>query len=379
MPHRLSPALLLALLYSTSSASPRGGPCAGVVDANLWTPETYRVLRATQADGDWHVAPDGSAAAQRAFGQPTFLISNFEIEGTAFECAIRTSPNGGGGAVLGLALGITPGETASPLADYLLIDWRRNQTFEDWLGPSSCTPGTTRARGLAAARVSGLPTGDELWGHVNFDVACSDLSNGVVELARGASLGAEEWRFNTTYLFRVEYTTQRLRVFVDGNLEFDLSGTFPAGGIAFYTFNQGDIAFSSFLTTRIAVAEYYGSGTPGANGLPAIALSAPPVFGSSFDMLLTSSANSPQKAAVVVGFQRTDVMASFGARLLVRAPFAAKYPYLALPTGTTSLNLHVPADPSLCGAIAYAQLLQKDPGSASGYASSRGLEMRVGE
>jgi len=372
-------AALTNLLVAAVPAPLQGSPCSGVVDANLWTAETYRVLRSTQPDGNWQITPEGSSVAQTAFGQPTFLISDFELDGTAFECAIRTNPTGVGGAVLGLALGIVPGETADPAADYILIDWRRSNDSKNWDGPSSCTPATTRLRGLAAARVSGRPTGDELWGHVNFDVACSDLSNGVVELARGSSLGSAEWRFHTTYLFRVEYTSQRIRVFVDGNLEFDLAGSFPAGGVGFYTFNQGNIAFSAFLTTRIAVAETYGNGTPGANGLPLITLSAPPAYGTSVAMQLTSSANSPQKAAVVIGFHRTDVMASFGAQLLVRAPYAAKYPYLALPVGASQLSLQIPPDPALCGARAYAQLLQRDPGAASGYASSRGLEMRIGE
>lgn len=369
----------MPLSILTASASAAAQSCPGVVDASIWTAETYRVLPNTQPNGNWEITPDGSSVAQKNFGQPTFLISDFALDGMAFECLMRTNPTGVGGAVLGFALGIQPGETSDPAADYLLVDWRRNHDFVNWNGPSACTPGTVRTTGLAAARVSGLPTGDELWGHTNFDVSCSDLSNGVAELARGAQLGSLGWRFNTYYLFRIEYSSNRLRVFVDGALELDLAGDFPAGGVGFYTFNQGNITFSAFLTRRIATVATYGAGTPGANGLPLLTASAPPAFGTSFDLRLTSSALTAQPAVVFIGLRRGDVATPFGPRLLVLSPYLGRYSLPSLQPGATNLSLHVSSDPALCGVHAYAQLLQRDPGSALGYASSRGLEMQVGE
>src|SRR5262245_7406397 len=108
---------VLSNLTATASAAPQIG-CSGVADANLWTAESYAVLPVTPPSGNWHVSPDGGFVAQTAYGQPTLLISDFGLDSQDFECVLRTNPTGVGGAVIGFALGIEPGETTDPGAEY---------------------------------------------------------------------------------------------------------------------------------------------------------------------------------------------------------------------------------------------------------------------
>ena len=155
---------------------------------------------------------------------------------------------------VGFVLGFSPGDDTNSSADYLLVDWKQGTQTANF-GGASCTPGSTAYRGLAVSRVSGLPTADEFWGHVNFDTpACSDLSHGLQELARGATLGSTGWGDNQENEFTFEYDSTRLRVFVNGTLEIDITAAgnpFPNGRIGFYNLSQGSVRYSSFQSDTI--------------------------------------------------------------------------------------------------------------------------------
>ena len=142
------------------------GDVVGPVDLTVWTPESYAAVAGFRA-GVWTVAPNGLSVFQSANGQPTLFCSDFDAINTEIEGKIRVT-GGRDDDHIGFALGFQPGDTSNPMADYLLVDWkRRQQTFN--FGPPSNTPGSTAFRGLAASRVFGIPTADEFWGHVNFN------------------------------------------------------------------------------------------------------------------------------------------------------------------------------------------------------------------
>ena len=117
------------------------------------------------------------------------------------------------------------------------------------------TPGSTALAGLAISRVTGVPTADEFWGHRNFDTPSSGPTQGVTELARARTLGSVGWEDFREYDFRIEFDTNSLKIWVDGSLEFDLSGSFPDGRLAFYNFSQQQVTYSAFrIFSRYKVA-----------------------------------------------------------------------------------------------------------------------------
>lgn len=218
---------------------------AAPVDLNAWTAESYPAVSGF-GSGNWTVAGDGLSVFQSVNGQPTLFVSDFDAFNSTLEGVIRVSAGAGDDDLIGFALGYDPGDVSNASADYLLIDWKAvSQNFD--FGAPSCTPGSACPAGLAISRVSGIPTADEFWGHTNFDApACSDLSHGLVELARGATLGATGWSKGVDYRIRFDFIPTRVRVFVDDVLQADIAGSFSNGRFAFYNFSQASVTYSGF-------------------------------------------------------------------------------------------------------------------------------------
>jgi hypothetical protein len=194
---------------------------------------------------------DGYSVLQSVNGQPTLFYSNFDVFNTEVEGASQVVATGDDDYI-GFALGFQPGDATNPDADYLLIDWKQgNQSFD--FGAPSCTPGSYAPAGLAVSRVSGIPTADEFWGHTNFNSSCSDANNGLQQLARGANLGWTGWGDNTPYSFKFEYSATALKVYVNDNLEIDITGDFPNGRIAFYNFSQAQVQYNSYVVVVVNV------------------------------------------------------------------------------------------------------------------------------
>jgi hypothetical protein len=230
--------LALAALAWLSPAISEAGP----VNLNTWTEESY-----SPASGLWTVAPGGASVTQSVNGLPTLFYSDFNAYGTDVRGRIRVASNAGDDDFIGFGIGFRPGDASNPAADYLLVDWKRGTQFTNFGAPSN-TPGTTALRGLAVSRVTGVPTADEMWGHTDF---ASDTSGGVVELARGATLGDTGWNYGTTYEFRFIFTSTNLQVFVDDVLQANLNGSFSDGRLAFYNFSQASVTYEAFTRTVV--------------------------------------------------------------------------------------------------------------------------------
>ena len=136
----------------------------------------------------------------------------------------------------GFALGFEPGDSTSASADYLLIDWKKfDQNFD----------GSLAREGLAVSRVTGVPTDPfpNFWDH----------SGQVEELQRAVSLGSTGWANDEPYTFDVSISENSLVISVNGSEEFNLTGDFSDGRLAFYASAQA----ANFATD-------YGVSTSGA-------------------------------------------------------------------------------------------------------------------
>jgi hypothetical protein len=176
---------------------------------------------------------------QTVNGAPTFFASPFDVDGHRITATFETPTFDDD--FLGLALGFTttPGD---PATDYLLIDWKQANQEIDWLDGTGPVDGKA---GLAVSRVTGNPTLNEFWGHTN---SASNPDGGLVELARGATLGSTGWTDGVSYAFVVEYTTTRLDVWVDGSHEISIVGSFPGGPMALYDFSQPGLEIVAVTT-----------------------------------------------------------------------------------------------------------------------------------
>jgi hypothetical protein len=221
------------LVAGTSQAEP--------VDLSLWTAESYPAVSGFNA-GVWNVSGDDTSVLQSVNGQPTVFYSDFEASGTDIRGNLSMDPSGDDDDYVGFAIGFEPGDSSSATAEYLLVDWKQDTQIYNFDTPST-TPGSTAFEGLAVSRVTGVPTADEFWGHVEFD---THAGGALEELARANTLGSTGWEFNTTYEFRFVFTETRLQVYVDNVLELDVSGDFPNGRLAFYNFSQAQVTYSAF-------------------------------------------------------------------------------------------------------------------------------------
>lgn len=221
-------------------------PRVDFVNLENWTVEELNI-GGGQGRPNWVVAPTRDSVDQTRNADPSFFISDQSFAGT--EATVELSVNQGDDDLIGFALGAAPGMSTDLDADYLLVDWKAGTQGYG----SGCDGSETALRGLAVSRVRGTPNGAELWGHA--DQACHP-QGGVTELQRAATLGSTGWVANRTYELRFRYLEDRLQVWVDGNLELDVTGDLPpAGNFAFYNNSQGGVRYRSFAVSSFVTDE----------------------------------------------------------------------------------------------------------------------------
>lgn len=358
----------VALLASLAATAAAQIP----IDLRTWTAESYPSLSGTSTP-NWNVAADGATVTQTSNSQPALFYSPFDIVDSRVEGRLRITGSSDDDFV-GFAIGFRPGDTTNPSADYLLIDWKgATQSYN--FGSPSCTPGSTALRGLAVSRVRGMPTADELWGHVNLDTPpCSGPNDRVDELARGQVRGSSAWSRNVDFTFALDFTPSQLDVYVDGQLEASVTGTFQVGRMAFYNFSQAGVVYSAFSVSCTASAANYGAGYPGTSGVPTLT-STLPTLGVRIDITGSNVAGVATAGVLIYGFEPADLPSGFGGRILVDPVVSEGHP---VPLSGLAHRLIVPADPAFCGRSVYLQQAQVDSGATHSIAFSPGLWLRLG-
>jgi hypothetical protein len=369
-----SPALPLGLL-AFCLASLAAAPAVAQTPVNLapWTAESYPAVSGFGA-GIWTVAPGGASVTQSVNGQPTMFVSDFNVFNTQIEGQI--TPGGGDDDYVGFALGFLPGDSTNAGADYLLVDWKAGtQSFD--FGAPACTPGSNAPRGLAVSRVRGIPTADEFWGHTNFDSACSDLNNGLEELARGTTLGNVGWVANQTYTFKFVFSSTKLEVYVNNSLELSVTGAFANGRMAFYNFSQAGVKYNAFTLNCPASWELYGAGLAGLGGVPVLQPSAQPILGTTVPIQIGNSSGVDSVCCLFIGTQPASLPTDWLGTLLVQKTWVIDYH--PLPAAGTTLNFSIANDLAFCGQDLYAQTVQVDFAAPAAIAFSQGLRLIIGQ
>lgn len=365
--------LAAALPTSSLTGSTQPVPTAVLFDQCLdgFVPVSFAALPGFEAP-EWTVDATGFSAVQENNSQPTLLVSDFALDGRAIEVDLEVDTMGDGD-VVGLALGVEPGDEVNFDARWWLVDWRRTEQTFDFPGG---TAGGKAKVGLALSEVSGVPSADAFWAHQQLG------SNGLDELARGASLGSTGWQPGVSYTLHVDLTADRLRLWVDGDLEIDLAGDFSSalegGRLGLFNFSQSGATYRVRGERVKGLWELYGEGTPGTLGVPDFALADTPRVGQPLEFVMGNSFGLDSDACLFLAGSAGEYSTLFGT-ILLDLPFFTVFvlhPFDA--EGGTKL-VGVPADPSFAGSELFAQFTVADPGSATGYSWSRGMRIVVGE
>ncbi len=125
----------------------------------------------------------------------------------------------------------------------------------------------------------------------------------------------------------------------------------------------------------LASAAGYGSGFPGALGVPNLSTATLPLIGAPLSIDVGSSATATTLAVLLLGDSAAAIPLRKGGLLLVVPQVALP---LIVPPGGLTLIEDVPDDTALCGLTLVVQTLLVDPGAARGQSASAGLALVLG-
>ncbi|NEP61588.1 MAG: hypothetical protein F6K31_32325 [Symploca sp. SIO2G7] len=186
------------------------------VNLNNWTAESYDraqidALKYKTKEAQWVVFDGGNSVSQQTDCQPTFFYSDFNIVDNTISVKLKVESIFDDDHI-GFALNFKPGDTTNANADFMVLHWSKNQSR------------------MALCSVKGIPD------FINF------IKLPVVATAK--TLGSTGWKSNQTYEFKFTFTSNKIQIWVDGSLEFDIGVTFDNGRLACYSCSQAGVVFS---------------------------------------------------------------------------------------------------------------------------------------
>lgn len=128
------------------------------------------------------------------------------------------------------------------------------------------------------------------------------------------------------------------------------------------------------IDLAVAGSTFYGTGWAGTLGVPTISLQNPPVYNTTITVDITNSRGANTLAAVFYGLAETSIPA-FGGELLV-VPAIVRV--IILPAAGISIPFPLGACTTLTSfnrSYSFVQVIQQDPGGASGYSGSPGTQI----
>ncbi|NES24100.1 MAG: hypothetical protein F6K41_35620 [Symploca sp. SIO3E6] len=206
------------------------------VNLNNWTAESYDraqidALKYKAKDAQWVVFDGGKSVSQQTDCQPTLFYSDFNIVDNTISVKLKVDSNFDDDHI-GFALNFKPGDTTNANADFLVLHWSKSQSR------------------MALCSVKGIPD------FINF------IKLPVVATAK--TLGSTGWKSYQTYEFKFACTPNKIQIWVDGSLEFDVGVSFDNGRFACYSCSQGGVVFSD-VTADVSGA----TSEPGTSNGPA--------------------------------------------------------------------------------------------------------------
>jgi hypothetical protein len=220
--------------------------CSAPISLNNWTRE------GAAANGNWTVAADGLSVYQSINGNPTFFVSPNNYYNTTIEGSFKVETASDDDFV-GFVMGYnSPTSTGLNNYNFILFDWKK--------GTQAASSGCgTSQKGYALTRVQGLASTTAI---LDAMVWCKNSPNTTM-LASNLGANAPAWVTNTEYNFKVEYGATNIKIWINGDLIFDVNGSFPNGRFGFYNYSQSDVRYRSFNQPFSVVVNSQNATCPG--------------------------------------------------------------------------------------------------------------------
>jgi hypothetical protein len=174
--------------------------------------------------GNWILQAGNKSVLQTINGEPTVFHNNIPSQNDVFtlngKITVKTT---GDDDFIGFVLGYNEGDLFRNNIDYLLIDWKQ--------GTQGSAP-----RGLAISRITKA---------INAGAWIHSTAQGIQELQRGKTLGNVGWRDNQSYLFKIKFTQSLVEVYINNNLELNITGNFSDGAYGFYNYSQSTVNYAA--------------------------------------------------------------------------------------------------------------------------------------
>lgn len=179
-------------------------------------------------DGDpsWSISPDARTVLQSENAAPGVYLTNLPAESGSIEFEM-TAATSWDDDIIGFLVGYEPGDATNASADWMVWSWKKNTQNTPGLGECPV--------GLSMMRVQGETKDTDLW----------QQTGSASVVATGKRFGDAGWEFDRTYNVELDYSSTRIRVWIDGQLEFDEVGSWPVGGdFGFYILSQDSVTYT---------------------------------------------------------------------------------------------------------------------------------------
>ena len=172
----------------------------------------------TSTAPSWTLSADGRTVEEHTNSRPAAYISTLPATGVEVEFDMRVNTSSDDDFIGWL---IWP--DADDTEEFILFDWKQADQ-------GTATRGTV----MSWVDIDGITDESDFWDH----------ARGVSIVTRGLTRGLTGWADLTTYRVRMHYTTTRIQVWINDELEFDETGMFPTGTFGFYAYSQPSAWFS---------------------------------------------------------------------------------------------------------------------------------------
>jgi choice-of-anchor A domain-containing protein len=202
----------------------------------------------------WILSADKLTVTQGTNSLPAVYMTNLPAVGTTLVFNLRVNSTADDDFI-GWVVGFDQGDVNNPQAEFMLFDWKQGDQQH---GSDLARAGMAMSRVRGVVQPSGLDNWGPFWAH----------RGAISEEARAINLSRTGWAAHTTYTVKMEYGLSRIRVWVNGVLEFDRQGSFPAGRFGFYTASQEQGRFTLVSPVTGSICGLDPDADPDGDGVP---------------------------------------------------------------------------------------------------------------
>lgn len=220
--------ILLASIFSLTVKV--NAQCITNIDFNTW------MQTGDPANGNWALQNGGTTVYQSVNSQPTYYISPYDLINVDITGTFRSDDSDND--FMGFVIGFNAPLVNNTDHDYILFDWKQGYQVVN---------GNISYEGMTLTRVDGnIPVSGSMYEQYFFGHIGPTPPIEILATNYGTGTG---WTTSIDHQFRCIYTQNRITIYIDGNLVFDVADCFKPGRFGFYNYSQPQVTYSNFNYT----------------------------------------------------------------------------------------------------------------------------------